>query len=1195
MSNELYLYFLLIVKNPSLFNRWPLNLSCVLMNSVKWILLLCWVASAQLMAQTTWTGATDNNWSLPGNWTAGVPDASDDVIISSSATNQPIIEANTMAFAKTIEIQNGSTLTLTATGSLTINGSKSIANFTTAFSNNGTLQNNGRIIIGTTTDSGQRGLSNQGVIQNNIGGEIRIDRTTRAGLWATVGSNFTNAGKIIIGANQSLGYYGFHNAAPFQNTSGGEIMIDRTFYGGLVNNSGSNFINEGKITIGANQSVGDYGFVNIAAFQNNSGGEIYIDRFVRYGLTNESGSIINAGKMVVGAKRIFGEVGIGNKANFQNIFGGQIHIDQFVSSALTSSYNFTNSGKIILGANQSIAFLGNSLVVSAGFQNTTSGEILVFKGSFRNNVSESFINAGFIYLAATLINNTAFTNMGVLRYSSLSGKAIVNSTNSALVVNNAPTPIFTYGGDYDGNVEGIFKDTTATISAGLFTAPNTFTHSGLLPGQQTLYAKITPSRAASSYVLPFSYVVPPVITKHPVSQTWCSSDGVMFSIIAIAATEYQWQVSTDKGETWVDNIKSQSLTIGNLMGLSGNWYRCIAKNLGGSDTSNHAILTVKEIATPTASVTQQPTCSTPTGTIVVTAPNGNNFQYFLIGRGTQASPTFIGLAPNSYNVVARNTANGCYSIPLSLTVNPVVPPTAAISYDGSPYVNSGTASVTLTGTMGGTFTSTPGLVINPASGQVDLVASTPSTYTVTYTIASTGSCAVFQTSAKITIDAHVLYVNFANTNSYQDGSSWSNAFSLLQMALTTAAALPVGTVEIRVAKGIYTPGIQRSDAFILPSSVKIYGGFEGNEYLRSQRNWKNHPTILSGEIGAEASNDNVRHVVIFSNTADSTRLDGFTIVKGFADFVASTQSTDLNQPTLQSSGAGILAVNHSKGIITNCIITDNKALFGGGILMQDSSTVRITQTIIYGNEATFGGGLYLKEKSNARIENTLIASNKGIGGGLYVNRSEPVLLHCTIATNKDAGNAAGGIYNANARPIITNSILWGNTTPQSTDSSAITYSIIQDGYAGLGNSNQDPLFVKPTPIGLVPLGGLGDYHLQPCSPAINSVVAETGSATDIEGNVRPFAMMSDKGAYESKTYGSGPANLTLTENITTGTVIKTAGKITAVNQISSAVVIYEGSESVNLLPGFLATDNTFLAVIGGCTSQTETGKEAVTK
>ena len=82
------------------------------------------------------------------------------------------------------------------------------------------------------------------------------------------------------------------------------------------------------------------------------------------------------------------------------------------------------------------------------------------------------------------------------------------------------------------------------------------------------------------------------------------------------------------------------------------------------------------IATPTASATVQPTCTTPTGTIVVTAPTGVNFEYSVNGTTFQASTTFTGLTPNNYNVTVRNTTNGCISTATLLSVNPI--PSVAI-------------------------------------------------------------------------------------------------------------------------------------------------------------------------------------------------------------------------------------------------------------------------------------------------------------------------------------------------------------------------------------------------------------------------------------------------------------------------------------------------------------------------------------
>ncbi len=90
-------------------------------------------------------------------------------------------------------------------------------------------------------------------------------------------------------------------------------------------------------------------------------------------------------------------------------------------------------------------------------------------------------------------------------------------------------------------------------------------------------------------------------------------------------------------------------------------------------------------------------------------------------------------------------------------------------------------------------------------------------------------------------------------------------------------------------------------------------------------------------------------------------------------------------------------------------------------MLRDSSHLRITQSVFFGNEATFGRAVYVL--GGPSFENVLMPINKGLGGGLYVNASQPTLMNCTIASNKDEGNNAGGIYNANAVTTVKNSIL----------------------------------------------------------------------------------------------------------------------------------------------------------------------------
>src|SRR5690606_16363400 len=116
---------------------------------------------------------------------------------------------------------------------------------------------------------------------------------------------------------------------------------------------------------------------------------------------------------------------------------------------------------------------------------------------------------GLMTIGGTLHNNSTgtFTNSGILKYNTLiASTPIVNSGDGAVVVNNTPTPIFTYGGTFNGTIDGIFK-LDSVSSAGTFTAPNTFSPDGSLPaGSQTLLAKITPDGGACTYYVPFDYI-----------------------------------------------------------------------------------------------------------------------------------------------------------------------------------------------------------------------------------------------------------------------------------------------------------------------------------------------------------------------------------------------------------------------------------------------------------------------------------------------------------------------------------------------------------------------------------------------------------------------------------------------------------------------------------------------------------------
>jgi hypothetical protein len=119
---------------------------------------------------------------------------------------------------------------------------------------------------------------------------------------------------------------------------------------------------------------------------------------------------------------------------------------------------------------------------------------------------------------------------------------------------------------------------------------------------------------------------------------------------------------------------------------------CSATTISGNVT-----LVISQPAAPTASVTVQPSCATPSGSIGVTAPTGAGITYS-IGGTYQASGNFTSVAPGTYTVTARD-GNGCVSpSTTSVTVNPApsspAAPTASVTVQPSCSVATGTIAIT---------------------------------------------------------------------------------------------------------------------------------------------------------------------------------------------------------------------------------------------------------------------------------------------------------------------------------------------------------------------------------------------------------------------------------------------------------------------------------------------------------------------
>ena len=315
----------------------------------------------------------------------------------------------------------------------------------------------------------------------------------------------------------------------------------------------------------------------------------------------------------------------------------------------------------------------------------------------------------------------------------------------------------------------------------------------------------------------------------------------------------------------------------------------------------------------------------------------------------------------------------------------------------------------------------------------------------------------------------VIYVN-VDASLGGDGLSWGTAFRYLQDGM--AATVSFGIDEIWIAEGVYYPdedeggnvASDRTDSFNLPSNIRIYGGFNGTEGQRDQRQPDVNITVLSGDIDDNDSNKNVNgvtttaddiqgdnsfHVVYSDGTSiavnTNTIIDGLTITGGLA-----------NNSFPQNLGGGMYCDGQGVGnecspTLNNLNFIGNRSSFVGGAMYNDgsssgSSNPTLTNTNFIGNQADIGGAMFndgFSGTSSPILINVYFIENQakdsfetGFGGAMF-NRgsfdgsnSSPTLINVNFIKNQ-ADASGGGMYNdgrfsGTSNPILTNVSFTGN-------------------------------------------------------------------------------------------------------------------------------------------------------------------------
>lgn len=289
----------------------------------------------------------------------------------------------------------------------------------------------------------------------------------------------------------------------------------------------------------------------------------------------------------------------------------------------------------------------------------------------------------------------------------------------------------------------------------------------------------------------------------------------------------------------------------------------------------------------------------------------------------------------------------------------------------------------------------------------------------------------------MTVQAATLRVSPTGNNS--DGSSWANAYTSIQAALTAAAAGD----KIWVQQSTYMI-MAEAEQLNFKEEVNVYGGFVGNETTLAQRNTNPELTTISHDVNGVGK----FRLLTSSALNAATTWDGFTFDgKKVGSGVYLNSNCNLNNVVVKNgfvsgeSGAGVNIGSSTKIFgtvnLTNSTIKDNTIsvtgvpYLGGGagvFVSQFSTAALIENCIISGNTINavstaasvfvFGAGVLIHEgviKNSTIDSNNVIgtaANNYITGGGIAIrpmNAEREVLIEGCSVTNNTSKARGGAI------------------------------------------------------------------------------------------------------------------------------------------------------------------------------------------
>jgi hypothetical protein len=610
--------------------------------------------------------------------------------------------------------RNGGVKTLASSN--TINGDLTIESGATLQGGSNTIMLNGHWLNSGTFVPETSTVLCTGTAKN-ISGNTTFNRMTVTGSYTILNNvtyngllNITSSGSLVGGGSIHTTLHGDLINSGILNTAG-----TTTFSGNVLQTlSLINAVQTVAITVNFNGTVSpvlnststpQYGYLNI----NNTGGvNPSVDWDIAFALTVGSGASFNTGTTT---QSIYGSV----TNNGTITSNGTIRLLANIPATINLGSNFTSTGLVIFGGNDAMTLAGASPLT---FNNVTISNTHASGITPSSNwiVGHDFIlSSGATFHA----NNRSYS---VAR--NLLASGTLNSGTSAFTFNGT--------GTQEISTASALNNIVVNNATGPLTLLNNLTVNGSI---NFVAGKITTGN--HNVIQPLSGTV----LGAAQSSGWVN--GNFQKEIATGASTRTFQIGNDVSYTPIALTFSSVSTSGSI--------------IASTTTGDHPSLTNSTI-NPTRSVNRFWTLqnngvvftnysATPTW-VAADVDGGSNTSAFKVGIYDGTSWIFPStVSPTATSIQATNlTLVGDFA------VGEVCNAGTTIAYSGSPYCSDGgNAIVTLTGTLGGTFSSTVGLALNTSTGEIDLDASTAGSYVVVYTVADSGGCPAFITNTEINI------------------------------------------------------------------------------------------------------------------------------------------------------------------------------------------------------------------------------------------------------------------------------------------------------------------------------------------------------------------------------------------------------------------------------------------------------------